>query len=201
MAINETTERITQAALALFLQAGVKKTSLADVAYHAGVTRITVYRYHGDKRGLVRAVCMRLAAIYQRAAEAGSDDTMRQIDQRLDRLGQDLRCLPQGNLLACIEEIQRLYPDVHEEFRQARQAAIDRIAQQTLKAATREQSLREGLNLEVVKSLFLAAVFGLLENPALISSNISPADVCKTVTEVFRYGILKNPAGATHHAP
>ena len=199
MQADTTAERIVLAALGLILQQGVKRTSLADVAFHAGVTRITVYRYYGDKKGLVRAVCMRIAAIFRAAAEGGPAESIRDMDQRLNRLGTQLSSLPKGDLLARLEEINRQYPDVYEEFRATRQTAVDAIFQQAVAAATREGTLREGLNPEVLKVIFWAAVVGLFENPTLISSNIPLAEIFATVTEVFRHGILKDSAGAADH--
>jgi AcrR family transcriptional regulator len=193
MSVDTTLERITTAALTLFLSGGVKKTDLAKVAYQAGVARITVYRYFGDKKGVVQAVCRRIVASFQKAAEDGDVSSSAQLDFRLNRLGEELGNLPKGNLLACLEEIRRLYPEVYEEFRKTRQTAVDAIFQNALEVATREQTLRDGINPEVLKVIFWAAVVGLLENPALISSNISLAEIFATVTEVFRHGILKNP--------
>jgi AcrR family transcriptional regulator len=203
-------------ALSLFLARGVRKTDLTEVAYQAGVARVTVYRYCGDKKGLLRSVCMRIAAIFQRAAEEHPTedhvaeapvakghgiDSSQDLDLRLNRLGQELSNLPKGNLLACLEETHRLYPDVYEEFRAVRQAAVDQIFQQALDMATREQMLREGINLEVLKAIFWAAVVGLLENPTLISSNVSLAEIFATVTEVFRHGILiPVPSGVSQNA-
>ena len=157
----------------------------------AGVTRVTVYRYFGNKRGLVRAVCRRIAAIFQKAAKAGPKDSIDELNRRLNQLGEDLRELPAGNLLVRLEEISRLYPVEYREFRVARQEAVDRIFQQALAAATREHALRDGLNLRVLKAVFCSAVIGLIENPALVSSNVPLTEVFSTVTEVFRHGILK----------
>lgn len=199
MQADVTAERIVLAALGLILQQGVKRASLADIAFQAGVTRITVYRYYGDKRGLVRAVCTRIAAIFREAAEGGPAESVREMDQRLNRLGIELSSLPKGNLLARLEEINRLYPDVYEEFRAARQAAVDEIFQQAVATATREGTLRDGLNREVLKVIFWAAVVGLFENPAMISSNVPLSEIFATVTELFRHGILKDSAGAAGH--
>ena len=194
MSNDATGDRIVLAALALFLQRGVKKTNLVEVAFQAGVTRVTIYRYFRDKEGLVRAVCRWLAAIFQRAAEAGPGDTMLDVDQRLGRLGMELSDLPQGNLLSRLDEINRLHPDVYREFCESRRAALDHMFQQALEAATREGVIREGLNFEVLRAVFLAAVAGLIENRELISSNVSLPEICATVTAVFRYGILKHSA-------
>jgi AcrR family transcriptional regulator len=196
MRVDATFDRITAAALELILAQGVKKTDLAEVASRAAVTRVTVYRYCDNKKGLVRAMCLRIAAIFQRAAEGGPMDSIHDIDLRLNRLGEELSGFPKGDLLGRLEEIRRLYPDVYAEFRELRQAAVDGIFQQALATATRERSLRQGLNLEVLKAIFWAAVVGLIENPALVSSNVSLAEIFTTVTEVFRHGILKSsPAG------
>jgi len=197
MGIDATFERITNAALTLLLQRGVRRTTLADVAYEAGVTRVTIYRYCKDKRGMVRAACMRIAAIFQKAATGGVID----IDLRLSQLGKDLSELPKGNLLARFEEIGQLYPEVYEEFRAARHGAIDQLFRQTLSAATQERTLREEINLDVLKVLFWAAVMGLVENSALISSNISLAEIFATVTEVFQHGVLKAGTAGEGYVP
>ncbi len=99
--------------------------------------------------------------------------------------------LPKEHLLARFEDIKRLYPDVHQEFRVAQREAIDQMFYQVLAAATREQSLREEINLEVLKAVFWASVVSLIEAPSLIASNVSMAEIFTTVSEVFRHGILQ----------
>jgi AcrR family transcriptional regulator len=192
MGLDSTSDRIVSVATAIMLADGVKKMSLADVAFKSGVTRVTVYRYFHDKQGVIRAVCLHIAGYFQKAAEAASpQDSMQDIEFRLNRLGEDLRAMPPGNLLARINEIGRLYPEVHWEFHAARQEAIDKMFEQQIAAAEREQSLHPGLNLQVVRAIFDASVIGLLENPALISSNVTLSELFATVTQVFRYGIVR----------
>jgi AcrR family transcriptional regulator len=192
MSVDGTAERIVLAALKTFLKQGVKRASLADVAYEAGVTRITVYRHFGDKQGIVEAACRHVARIFQRAAEGNLADTSAQIDARLKRLGDELALLPPGNLLAHFDEIRRLYPAAHEELRIARETALDQVFEQAVAAAAREHTLREGINLQVVKAMFWTSVVGLIENPTLISAGVPLAEICETVTAVLRHGILKD---------
>ncbi len=189
---TDTEDRILLATLEAFLGQGVKKTSIEEIAQKVGVTRVTVYRYYGDRKGLVRAVCLRVAAIFQKAAEGGDDEPMEQVDRRLARLIANLSALPRGNLLASFEEVRRIYPAVYEEYRSARQKAVDRIFTHALQAARREGMLREGLNPEVLKAIFWAAVMGVVENPSLVSSGVPLAEIASTVTEVFRHGILRS---------
>ena len=191
MKTDNTSERIVLAALKLFQDQGLKRTNLTDVAFLAGVTRVTVYRYFSDKKHLVRAVCMKHAGIFQEAADAGPADSIGEINTRLNRLGEQLAALPKGNLFEQFEDINRLYPDVYEEFRTARLSALDTIFQHALGAATQDGTLREGLNLEVLKAIFWSSVIGLMENQA-ISSKVPISEIYETITEVFRHGILKN---------
>lgn len=198
MQTDTTPERIELAALRLFLQHGVKKTNLTDVAHQAGVTRVTVYRHYLGRHELVQAVCLRIAAIYQQAADDGPGDSVQEVEARLKQLGERLSALPQGNLLGVLDEIKRLHPDVYEKFSATRRVAVDKIFRNALAVAAREGTLREGLNREVLRALFWAAVVGLIENPTLISSNVSLADIFGTVTELFRHGLLKNAEGKRH---
>lgn len=188
-------ERILQAAVRLFLEQSVRKTSAEEVAFQAGVTRVTVYRYFTDKKGLVRAVCLRIAAIFQRAADDSRGRSIDQIDACLNQLGKELSDLGPGNLFGLLDEIHRLYPEVYEDLRRARERAIDAIFQQALAAARRDGSLRKGLNQEVVRAIFLSGVVRLIETPSLISAHVPPEEIVATVTMVFRHGILKDQPG------
>lgn len=189
-------ERILQAAVKLFLEQSVRKTSAEEVAFQAGVTRVTVYRHFTDKKGLVRAVCSRIASIFQRAADDSRGRSIDEIEACLNQMGRELGALASGNHFALFDEIRRLYPDVYEEFGAARETAIDKLFQQALAAARRDGSFRKGLNLEVVRAIFLSGVVRLIESPSLISTNVPPEEIVATVTMVFRHGILKDkPAG------
>ncbi len=57
--VNDTSRQILDAAFSLFLEFGLRKTTIDDVARRAGIGRITVYRYYTDKSSLFQAVVMR----------------------------------------------------------------------------------------------------------------------------------------------
>ncbi len=195
MNTDVTSERIVAAAMDVIARLGVKKADLAAVAHQAGVTRVTVYRYFGDKEGLVRAVCNQIAGAFQRAAGSPPPRSVREMDQRLATLGAELAGLPQGDWLARLEEISRLYPVVYQEFRSVREAAVDQLLQNSLQAARRDGKLRQDLHPDVVRAVFFSSVIGLLENPALITAQVSLADLLYTVCELFRHGILTRSSG------
>ncbi len=56
--LSETEARIIEAAIGTFIRYGAKKTTMADIAEAAGVSRQTVYASFGDKDGIIVA-CIR----------------------------------------------------------------------------------------------------------------------------------------------
>ena len=76
----ETRERLLDAAETVFRERGVTRTSLAEVATAAGMTRGAVYWHFKDKADLFRAMCDRatlpLDANFQRAGETAAADPL-----------------------------------------------------------------------------------------------------------------------------
>jgi TetR/AcrR family transcriptional regulator, acrAB operon repressor len=95
----ETRERLLDAAEIVFRQRGVTRTSLAEVATAAGVTRGAVYWHFKDKAALFRAMCDRatlpLDALFARASETVSTDPLATLRElcvgALQRLATDAR--------------------------------------------------------------------------------------------------------------
>jgi AcrR family transcriptional regulator len=198
---NETTrEKVVTAALDLFFAQGIKKTSLAQVAFQAGVTRITVYRYFPDKQQLVLAALMRIPAALEAAQARLPGGPIQDVGAVLDRVGAAFaafplrgtqRGMPSGDLSRLLDELQRVYPPVWEEVQTARLAAIQAIFNRLFALAETQGRLRPGLNRQVVQAYFVAAVVAVFEDPARLSTEFSPAEVFETVKAIFLHGILK----------
>lgn len=56
---DATTEKILDAAMAQFLDFGLRRTTVEDVAVRAGVSRVTVHRRFGRKSELIQGVMLR----------------------------------------------------------------------------------------------------------------------------------------------
>ncbi len=61
ISVNSTSEKILQAALAVFLEVGFERANLEKVAVQAGVTKPTIYSHFGSKVGLLKAVAQQQA--------------------------------------------------------------------------------------------------------------------------------------------
>ncbi len=75
-----TRERLLDAAEVIFRERGVTRTSLAEVATAAGMTRGAVYWHFKDKADLFRAMCdratMPLDSMFEQVGEAGGVDPL-----------------------------------------------------------------------------------------------------------------------------
>lgn len=57
--VDTTAQAILNAALKLYLEFGLRRTTMDDVARSIGMTRVTIYRYYADKGALFEAVVLR----------------------------------------------------------------------------------------------------------------------------------------------
>ena len=75
-----TRERLLDAAEVIFRDRGVTRTSLAEIATAAGMTRGAVYWHFKDKADLFRAMCDRatlpLDTMFERAGETAAADPL-----------------------------------------------------------------------------------------------------------------------------
>ena len=81
MKADQKKQRIVEATTALLLQQGIRKTGMEDIAAHAYVSKVTVYKYFGDKDSVLNAVCVWLTERCLQAlvtqVEAGVDTVVR----------------------------------------------------------------------------------------------------------------------------
>ncbi|QIS15532.1 TetR/AcrR family transcriptional regulator [Nocardia arthritidis] len=75
--VDPLTDDILDAALAVFEDVGIRRSTIDDIARRAGIKRVTVYRRMGSKDDVVRAVVLResqriIAAVAERANATGT---------------------------------------------------------------------------------------------------------------------------------
>lgn len=189
-----TQQRILLAARDLLVARGVRRVSMDDVAEAAGVTRVTVYRYFGERESLVRAAFLHLAeSLEGLVAELGSQ-ARPDVDAFLARIGDLMTALPTG-LQPAMAELQRAYPEVHAEVRERERRAIAALFDHLYSGAEAQGRIRPGLRRPVVEMLFWEVVTGFLDYSALQDQGLSPAEVYRTIVDVLLNGMLVGAPG------
>jgi len=75
-------DSILNAAEALFLQKGLENTSMVNIASHAGITKVTLYRYYPDRHPIAFEIAVRmLRRIYVTAGGGQQEPTLENLKQ------------------------------------------------------------------------------------------------------------------------
>lgn len=188
---DQTREKILLSALTLFSERGIRKTSVNEVAHHAGVTRVTVYRYFPEKKVLAREAFLRVEQVFQTGLENLKQNPEADWESVLNQIGQGLSDLPRGDAFARTDELKRLYPDVYKSIQEVRVATLDGIFEHFSAMAKRQGLSRPGLNPSFVKAVFWELVVNFFDNPRFKSLGLSDAELYHAMTDILLHGILK----------
>lgn len=123
-------EPVLAAARRCVLDVGLRRTTLADVARRAGVSRMTVYRQYGDLPSLVSALLTRelLAVIEQARRAAANQPTARQrLVEATVRTVVEVTAHPLYRRVLDVDP-ELLLPLVVDRFGSTQQAAVDLLA-------------------------------------------------------------------------
>jgi len=187
---DQTKEKILLSALALFAERGIRKTSVDEVAYQAGVTRVTVYRHYSEKKELVRAAFLRIEQVFQKGLADLEQDPQADWESVLNQIGEGLSALPSGDVFARFDEIKRLYPDVYRSIQEVRAFTLNGIFEHLFTAAERQGLLRPGLNRPIVQAIFWELTINFFDNPRFKVSGLSDAELYHVMTDILLHGIL-----------
>jgi AcrR family transcriptional regulator len=187
---NQTREKIVFSALALFAERGIKKTSIYEVAFHAGVTRVTVYRYFSDKKELVLTAYLRVEQVFQKGLADLKQNPMADWESVLNEIGEGLSALPSGDVSARSDELKRLYPDIYNSIQEVRVATLNGIFDHLFAMAERQGLLRPGLNRAIVQAVFWELAINFFDNPRFKSFGLSGAELYQAMMGILLYGVL-----------
>jgi AcrR family transcriptional regulator len=184
-----TRDRILDAARDLLATRGVRRTTMEDVADRAGISRVTVYRYFGDRVRLIRSAALQTAEALEAVAADMGSEAAPDVEAYLGRIGEAVMQLPAG-VMGAMAELQRVHPEVYTEVRDRERAAIRALFDLLYAAAEAQGRIRPGLDRRVVEVLFWEIVTGFLDNPELSRQGLTPSQVFDTTAAVLLRGIL-----------
>jgi AcrR family transcriptional regulator len=188
---GQTREKILLSALTLFSERGIRQTSVNEIAYHAGVTRVTVYRHFQDKKELVLAAFLRVEQVFEKGLLDLNQNPQVNLETVLNQIGEGLSMLPPGDVFARVDELKRLYPDAYNSVQEVRVATLNGIFELSFATAKRQGTLRPGLNRAIIQAMFLDLAINVFDNPNFQSIGLSDAELFHAMTDLFLHGVLK----------
>jgi AcrR family transcriptional regulator len=196
---HEIRDRITGAALELFLQAGFSKVTMDELASNLGMSKKTIYGYFPSKDALVQELVEKTL----KTIEAGVDrivfsrrlDFVEKLKQLLGFIGAMI-----GNFgPAFSADLHKHAPGVWKEIDEFRRKKIIRNFGRLFEEGIKKGVFRKDINPELLVRMYANTVSVTL-NPATLSElPVSATDIFDAIVKVFFEGILTGRARATHY--
>ncbi len=196
----ETRERLLDGAEKLFRERGVTRTSLADVATAAGMTRGAVYWHFKDKADLFRAMCDRatspLDATFDRARDGVCADplgTLRALSiGALQMLATDLRAQNVFEIMfhksELVDELAGL-ATAHREERRECLAQIEDMIRRCAAAGQLPADLDPALSAQGLHALMVGIMHEWVLDPAAYDLDAA----APALVDLFLAGLRANP--------
>lgn len=195
-----TRERLLDAAEALFRERGVTRTSLADVATGAGMTRGAVYWHFKDKADLFRAMCDRatlpLEANFERSdvdSQADPLGTLRTLSiAALTSLANDPRAQNVFEIIFHKSELVDELAGLATTHRQERSACLSQIEDVIRRAAAAGQ-LPADIDAALATQGLHAVMVGIMHEWVLEPEAYDLAAAAPALVDMFLSGLAAHP--------
>lgn len=182
-----TEDKIKRAALELFKERGIRKSSMNDVAARCGITRMTVYRYFDGKEELLKALLIDIVAVF----DISGIDKSGGLDGIFSTVGSALERLKGVPVFKILGETKMLYPGLYSEIAERLRETQDRLFEGVTDIAAKQGVLRDNLDMETVKIILIDFIVRIPENPAVVKGEKSILEIFNTINTILRYGLFK----------
>jgi AcrR family transcriptional regulator len=193
--VNPSKQKLMESGKALFYKHGYRRVSVEEVCRHAGVSKMTFYRFFDNKLDLIKALLVELAEdgvrIYREIMsrdipfEEKIAETIRMkreaSSQYSEEFMKDVYLDKESGILPLLKEMSaKTMALVLEDYRKAQEDGY----------------LRQDLNLKVLP-YFIGKLNEMINDPALLAlygDNLH--EILREITNLFFYGIIvKNRSG------
>ena len=167
---NEPADQILDAARTCVLEFGVRRTTLAEIARRAGVSRPTVYRRWPDTRAIVADLLTREIAL-ARPSNTGTGTTREQLVAAIVRTVESIRAHP------LFVKILRSDPDllltyIVERLGTSQRAILDHLVP-TIEAGQADGSIRSGDRTAIATMVLLTAQ-SVVQSSGMVADLVPP---------------------------
>jgi AcrR family transcriptional regulator len=183
-------DRIILGATDLFFQFGFSRVTMDEIASQLAMSKATIYKHFSAKEEIIRAVVGRIMAAAEagmKAHQNGPDaDFMGRVVGALSFVGRIFSKMRKTVVL----DIQRYAPDMWKEIEEFRRGLIRNNFKAILESGVREGYLVGDIDLEILISMYLQIMDGMINPEYLSQAPVAPSEVFRMVLTVFFRGIL-----------
>ena len=180
----------------LFMRVGIKSVSMDDIARDLGISKKTIYKHFTDKRDLVKCVLDSSISTEQKACKMCFETNDNAI-RKMINLSKFVSQAHQTMNPALIYDLQKYYPSQWKRFGEFRVGFISNSIRKNLKEGQEEGLFREKINPEIISSIYVTLVKGLISFFTENKTNYDFVTLHKQLVTYHLYGIC-SAAGLTY---
>jgi AcrR family transcriptional regulator len=193
MADQEEKQRILDVASAKFMESGITKVTLDEVATELGMSKKTVYKFFPSKDILLHTIVKMLLSRIEREVKSivNSDDPFEgKLTRVLALIGRQVRHFSRQFQL----DIQRFAPSLWNEIDRFRREHILSQVKRMFEQAKRENIFRSDLNIDLFYLVFNSTVQGIMNPKTLSENSFSAEDAFRGIFRILLEGALTDEA-------
>lgn len=192
----QTQRQITEAALAIFLEQGIARTSMAQIAARAGVAKGTIYSYYPSKQALLRGVVLQalsLSAVYQPLCRLPNEPVQAWLRRSLLPGMERIERSERGALAQLILSEAKQHPELAQLYRELAFAPWLQHVQTMLELACAEGELPPGTATDSAYLLASPFWLGMVHNGLLTDNPQQHMEIAPLIERMI--GVLFAQSG------
>jgi AcrR family transcriptional regulator len=191
-------QRIIDKASEKFLESGITKVTLDEVASELGISKKTVYKFFPSKDVLLQTIVRMMLGHVEREVTAivhSEDPFERKLTSLLTLIGRLIRRIGKQFQL----DLQRMAPDLWIEIDTFRKERVLIQVKQMFDQAKRENIFRSDLNIDLFYLTFISTVQGVINPKTLAENSFSAEEAFRGIIRILFEGALTNDARQRIH--
>jgi len=191
-------ERILEAAARRFMELGISKVTLDEIASDLRMSKKTLYKYFPSKQDLLRNVILeRIQRNGKRFTDimGSGKPFVEKLQEMFAFAGREFSTPGRQFVL----DLRRFAPDLWEEAETYRRKTIVTNVRNMIEQAKGERMIREDLNVDLFVLVFLNAVQNILTPQTLSEQPFTGLQAFRGILSIIFEGALTESARATIH--
>lgn len=186
-------ERLLNAAEDTFLNAGVHRVTMDEIAASIGMSKRTVYQIIPGKEQLIRMVLNRFTGRIRNEVEAILDDPDTSFPEKRDRYIASIANNLSKVSTRLLSDLQRFFPGVFKEIDAIRARNLPQLMGKLIRQGQQTGHIKEEADPEFISAVFLAAISGLMTQPQMERFGSTPSEIAIRVAHLVFEGIQCTP--------
>ncbi len=198
MAEQEDKQRIVEVASRQFMESGISKVTLDEVAAELGMSKKTMYKFFPSKEALLRTIVQTMMKGIQTRVEAVVNSNKPFVEKApalLAIIGHQISIMSKQFLF----DLQRFTPELWKEIDEFRRQRILTNVQKIFVQAQKEGVFRKDLDIELFILVFIGAVQAIVNPQTLAQHSFSASGALRGIFAIIFEGAMTEDARKNSH--